>query len=355
MKIVELEPFGNTHSGELVRAFRLEGNHVRAEIITYGAILRVLEIDGTDGRPIDIALGYDTLAAYEQDTKFIGAIVGRCANRIAHGKFILNGTEYVLAQNDGQNHLHGGTHGFFDKVWKPSACMDGLHLTLESPDGEEGYPGNLRVEVIYSLDENDALSIEYHAVSDKDTVCNLTNHAYFNLAGADGGDILSQEIQLFSDYYTPTDAESIPHGAVLPVDGTPMDLHELTPFGAHIDDNFEQLQFAGGYDHNWVVRGNPGELRPAARVICKKTGLGFDIWTTQSGIQLYTSNTLAGAPVGKNGVIYSNRMAFCLETQAFPNAVNCPSFPTPVLRKEAAYHHRTIFALYLLSDMLSLG
>ncbi len=344
MKVFEKGVFGSMPSGEPVRVFRLEGTHLRAEIITYGAILRILETDGKNG-PVDVALGYDSLEDYRRGGKYLGAIVGRCANRIEDGKFTLDGTVYTLVQNDGQNHLHGGLSGFSDRIWTPSICPDGLHLTLESPDGDEGYPGCLRVEVVYAIDENDALSISYQATCDQDTVCNLTNHTYFNLAGAGNGDILSQEVQLLADFYTPTDAESIPHGMVLPVDGTPMDLREPVPVGAHIDDDFEQLKLAGGYDHNWVVRGDPGKLRPAARALCHESGLLLEVWSTQPGVQFYTGNFLAGSPAGKGGKIYPNRAGFCLEMQAFPNAVNCPSFPQPILPKGAVYQQKTLFVL----------
>ncbi len=344
LKIFEKEPFGSTLSGEPVRAFCLEGERLRAEVITYGAALRVLEARDRDGAPVDVALGYDTLKDYREGGKYLGAIVGRCANRIADGRFTLGGTTYKLARNDAPNHLHGGLRGFSDRIWTPSVCTDGLHLTLESPDGEEGYPGNLRVDAIYAIDDQDALTISYRAVSDQDTVCNLTNHTYFNLAGAGSGSVLSQELQLFADFYTPLSADKLPYGAVLPVDGTPMDLREPTPIGAHIDDDFEQLRLAGGYDHNWVVRGIPGELRPAARAVCAQNGLVLEVWSTQPGVQLYTANFLAGGPAGKGGVEHANRSAFCLETQAFPNALSCPSFPQPVLRKGTIYQQKTVFA-----------
>lgn len=345
MKIFEQEPFGCTSSGETVRSFRLEGGRLCAEVIAYGAVLRVLEVRDRDGGPVDVALGYDTVDSYEAGDKYLGAIVGRCANRIGRGRFTLGGVTYPLAQNDGKNHLHGGLRGFSDRVWTPGICTDGLHLTLESPDGEEGYPGNLRADVVYSIgEEDDALTIAYRAVSDQDTICNLTNHTYFNLAGAGSGDVLSQEVQLFSDFYTPLSAEKLPCGAVLPVDGTPMDLRESLPLGARIGNDFEQLRLAGGYDHNWVVRGLPGELRPAARAVCPQNGVALEVWTTQPGIQLYTANFLAGGPAGKGGRAYPDRSAFCLETQAFPNATACPSFPQPVLRKGTIYQQKTVFA-----------
>lgn len=343
MKIFEKESFGCARSGETVRAFCLEGGSLRAEVLTYGATLRTLETRDRESRRVDIALGYDTLHDYEIGDKYLGAVVGRCANRIANGRFTLDGTVYELKQNDGTNHLHGGQRGFSDRVWTPSVRTDGLHLTLESPDGEEGYPGKLNVEVVYAIEEHNALSISYRASCDQNTVCNLTNHTYFNLAGAGHGSILPQEVQLFSDFYTPVDANMLPYGAVEPVEGTPMDFREPQALGARIDGDFVQLRRAGGYDHNWVVRGQPGELRPAARAICKENGVVMEVWTTQPGVQLYTANFLEGGPAGKGGTVYPNRAAFCLETQAFPNAMSCPSFPQPILRKGEVYRHKTVF------------
>lgn len=344
MKIFEKEPFGCALSGEPVRAFCLENGRLRAEVITYGATLRVLEALDRSGEPVDVALGCDALRGYEEGDKYLGAIVGRCSNRIADGQFILNGVRYTLVRNDGPNHLHGGQRGFSGRVWTPSISHNGLRLTLDSPDGEEGYPGNLHAEVLYSIDAEDMLTIDYRAECDQDTICNLTNHTYFNLAGAGNGDVLSQELQLFADLYTPLGPNRLPYGAIMPVEGTPMDLREPQPIGARIDEDFEQLRIAGGYDHNWVVRGRPGELRPAARALCRENGVVLEVWTTQPGVQLYTANFLAGAPAGKGGAIYPNRGAFCLETQAFPNAVSCPSFPQPILRKGSVYHEKTVFS-----------
>ncbi len=346
MKILELEPFGTMPSGEPVRRFRLENGGVGAEVITYGAALRTFATTDREGAPVDIVLGYDTLDDYREGNQYLGAIVGRCANRIAGGSFLLGGTRYTLECNDnGRNHLHGGISGFSRRVWEPSACTDGLHLTLVSPDGDSGYPGTMRTDVIYTIDEEGALIISYRATCDQDTVCSLSNHAYFNLAGAGSGSVLGQELALFSDFYTPTDAYSIPTGAVLPVGGTPMDFRMPKPLGAHIDDDFEQLRQAGGYDHNWVVRGAPGNLRPAARATCEETGIILETWTTELGIQLYTANCLEGTPAGKGGAHYGNRDAFCLEAQAFPNAVNTPSFPQPILRAGSVYQQKTAYVI----------
>ncbi len=219
---------------------------------------------------------------------------------------------------------------------------DLLHLRLTSPDGEEGYPGTLKTEVVYALADG-ALSISYWAQTDADTLCNLTNHTYFNLAGHGSGDVLAQEIRLEAELFTPADEESIPHGEAAPVNGTPMDLREFTPIGAQIDADFAQLRFSGGYDHNWVLRGIPGVLRPAAAARCAESGITLTCETTQPGIQFYAGNFLDGSTAGKDGVRYPRRSGFCLETQAFPNSVNCPEYPQAVLHAGETYRHQTIY------------
>ena len=231
---------------------------------------------------------------------------------------------------------------FRSRLWAAETQADGLHLRLTSPTGEEGYPGTLKVEVVYALTDG-ALTIDYWAQTDEDTLCNLTNHTYFNLAGHDSGDVLGQEIRIDADYFTPADAESIPHGELAPVDGTPMDLREFTPIGAHIDDAFEQLRFAGGYDHNWVLRGIPGKLRPVAAARCAESGITLACETTQPGMQFYAGNFLDGTTNGKNGVRYARRSGFCLETQAFPNSINCPEYPQAILHAGEAYRQKTVY------------
>ena len=342
MKIASEGIFGYTQAGEPVERFALEGDGLRMAVLTYGGVIQSLWVPGRDGQMVDVALGCDTLDAYERQDKFLGALIGRYANRIGLGRFTLNSTPYVLCCNDGRNHLHGGKRGFDKRVWSPEIQADGLHLRLTSPDGEEGYPGTLKVEVVYAL-EHRALRIDYRATSDKDTPCNLTNHTYFNLAGHDSGTVCAQQICLFADRFTPADAESIPHGAYQDVAGTPMDLREWTDIGAHIDDPFDQLQFAGGYDHNWVVRGAPGILRPAAAARCPQTGIQMQVDTTQPGLQFYAGNSLDGTCQGKGGATYPRRSGFCLETQAFPNSVNCPAYPQAVLHAGENYRQVTVY------------
>ena len=325
-------PFGTTRSGEPVELLTLDNGRLSCQILTFGATLRTLSVPDRQGNPRDVVLGYDTLEEYETRDGYLGAIVGRYANRIAGGRFSLNGKEYTLACNNGPNHLHGGIVGFSYRVWTVEELTgDRAVLSLVSPDGEEGYPGGLRVQVTYQL-EDESLILRYRSTCDGDTVCSLTNHAYFNLAGHGTGSVLDQEITLFAQSYTPADETSIPTGVIQPVEGTPMDLRSPTPLGAHINDPFQQLEFGHGYDHNFVVDGPVGTLRPAARAHSPASGLTMEVDTTLPGVQLYTANFLDEGRPGKGGVSYGPRHAFCLETQFFPDSPNHPRFRSGLLR-----------------------
>lgn len=335
-------PFGVTKNGEEVRELTLDNGVLTAKVLTFGGVLRALTVPGKDG-PVDVVLGYDTLAEYEANGGFFGALVGRYANRIAGGKFTLNGREYTLARNDGPNHLHGGNVGWSHRVWTAAeASADRAVLTLDSPDGEEGYPGHVQVKVTYAL-EGDALSIHYEAVTDRDTPCNLTNHSYFNLSGQGSGDVLDQEIRLFCSAYTPADDTSIPLGTVEPVEGTPMDLRDFTPIGAHINEPFQQLEWGRGYDHNFVVDGQPGVMRPAAMARSRAAGVVMEVETDSPGVQFYTANFVEDGRKGKGGAVYGFRHGFCLETQHFPDTPNQPAFPSATLRAGARYSQTTRF------------
>lgn len=336
-------PFGALPGGAPVEQYTLSGGGLECDILTYGGILRSLRVPGRDGQTVDVLLGFDTLESYLAKSKFMGALVGRYANRIAGAAFDLNGVHYPLAANSRTNHIHGGRVGFDKQIWTVETAEDNaLTLSLVSPDGQEGYPGTLKVQVTYRL-ENGGLTLEYRAKSDRDTLCNLTNHAYFNLSGHASGPVLDQEIQMMSDAYTPIDAASIPTGALSAVDGSPMDLRSPVPIGAHIDDDDEQLRLAGGYDHNWVVRGQPGTLRPAAVAYSPGTGVAMETLTTQPGVQFYAGNTLDGCPAGKGGARYANRCGFCLETQAYPDSPHHPDFPSAVLRAGEEYRQTTVY------------
>ena len=336
-------PFGIAPGGEPVFLIKLNNDIISCEIITFGAAIRSLIVPDRNGNPTAVVLGYDTLKEYTSRGGYLGATIGRYANRIAKGRFQLNGRTYTLATNNGKHHLHGGLQGFSHRVWNIDNCdAHSVTLTLSSPDGEEGYPGNLEVAVQFKL-EGCALAICYRAKSDQDTLCNLSNHSYFNLSGHSSGSVLEQNIQIFANHYTPSDAGSIPLGTLEPVENTPMDLRQPTPIGAHIHDSFRQLRYARGYDHNYVIDGTAGILRPAAQVYSPATGISMQAETTLPGMHFYTANFIGRGCRGKDGCTYRPHHAFCLETQFFPDAPNQPTFPSAVLKAGENYDHCTVF------------
>lgn len=336
-------PFGTTPQGRQVDLLTLDNGQISCRILTLGATLQALEVPDGQGRKADVVLGYDTLTEYLENDGYLGAVVGRYANRIAGGRFSLNGRDYTLAVNNGPNHLHGGLVGYSHRVWQVAELTDTQAvLTLDSPDGEEGYPGHVQVQVTYAL-SGTSLTIHYQAVTDADTPCNLTNHAYFNLSGHDSGNAMDQELQLRAASYTPTDETSIPLGTVEPVEGTPMDFRALTPLGARIDAPFRQLQLGNGYDHNYAVQGEAGTLRPCATALSRRSGIVMEVETTSPGVQLYTANFVPQGRKGKGGCAYGPRHAFCLETQFFPDSPNQPAFPDALLRPGKPFDHTTRF------------
>lgn len=332
--------FGKTRDGAQVSIYTLTNkNGVEARITNYGGILVSLKTPDHNGKMDDVVLGFDSLGDYlVQPSPFFGALVGRYANRIGHARFTLDGVEYKVPKNNGENSLHGGTRGFDKAVWTPRELPDGgLELTYLSKDGEEGYPGNLQTTVTYHLTDANEVRIDYKATTDKTTVVNLTNHSYFNLKG--GGDILSHVLTLNADRFTPVDAGLIPTGELRSVAGTPFDFRKPTSIGSRIDQNDEQLKLGGGYDHNWVL--NPGGV--AVRVEEPSTGRVLVMTTTQPGVQFYTANFLDGTIKGKGGKLYGRRNGFCLETQHFPDSPNKPKFPSTVLKPGAEFHSTTVF------------
>lgn len=336
--------FGRTPSGEPVERLVLDNGGLRCEIITFGAALRTLEVPDAFGGRVDVVLGYDGLDSYRTLDGYLGAVVGRYANRIAGGRFRLDGQEYTLAVNSGPNHLHGGMVGFSHRIWQVERLgADWAVLSLFSPNGEEGYPGDLEVRVTYRLD-GPALELRYEARAGRDTPCNLTNHSYFNLSGQGAGPVLDQQICIHAGCYTPTDAAGIPLGGLEQVEGTPMDLRRPISIGQHIDDGFAQLRQAGGYDHNYAVDGQPGTLRPAAWAYSPRTGVGMEASTTLPGVQFYTANFLETGRRGKGGAVYGPRHAFCLETQFYPDSPNRPDFPCCILRAGERYEQVTRYA-----------
>lgn len=336
-------------SGWRIRQFgnaecvRLENGGLSCEILTYGGALRCLNVPGRNGRSVDVVLGFDSLEDYMEQTGFLGALIGRFGNRIGNAEFKLDGKRYELFKNDGANHLHGGRRGFDKRIWKIEARDDTkLALSLVSEDGEEGYPGRLEVYVLYELKE-DALEISYRAFSDADTLCNLTNHAYFNLSGHDSGTVEKQLIKINASHYTPTDAGLIPTGEIADVTGTPMDLREPVVIGERADLDFEALRFGGGFDHNYAIDGADGTLRLAAVAESRETGIVLETWTTLPGVQFYSGNGMAGLPKGKNGAPYDRRWGFCLETQVYPDAPHHANFPSALLKKGAEYRTKTVY------------
>lgn len=373
MAIIRKEAFGKLSDGREAELYTLRNTKgTEAKITTYGARLVGWRIMGRDAKFVDVVLGYADAAAYEKDDTSMGGVVGRHANRIADGKVTIDGKEYQLDRNTGskmQNHIHGGFQGFHDRLWTAEETYEGVRLTYHAQDGEGGYPGNMTVSVLYSLSNDNELSIRYEAVSDADTICNLTNHTYFNLDGYDAGPVLDQKIQIFADSYTWADAESLPDGRILPVEGTPMDLREPVRIGEHIDDDFDELVMGRGYDHNWVLRGDlpDAELKPgmfgfdphcpidylqdglkkAAYAESDRSGITLACYTTQPGLQFYTGNFLCGGIPGKNGVEFQRRTGFCLETQYYPNSLAHPEFPQPILKKGETWKAQTVYVLAL--------
>ena len=342
------ESFGKTAEGQDVDIYTLKNSRgAEAKITNYGGIVTSLKVPDRNGKFADIVLGFDNLDAYLKGHPYFGALIGRYGNRIAKGRFTLDGVEYKLAVNNGENHLHGGIKGFDKVVWKakPLKVPGGaaLELTYLSKDGEEGYPGNLSVKVVYTLTPANELKIDYTATTDKATVINLTHHSYFNLAGQGNGDILNHQLLISASRFTPTDAGSIPTGQLRAVRGTPFDFTRTTAIGARINQDEEQLKFGKGYDHNFVLNGRMGVMRRAARVSDPSTGRVMEVWTTEPGIQFYTGNFLDGTLTGKDGKVYQQRFGFCLETQHYPDSPNRPNFPTTVLRKGGRYHTTTIY------------
>jgi aldose 1-epimerase len=338
-------PFGAAPDGQAVAAYTMTnaaGVQVRA--IAYGAIITSLEVPDRSGKRADVVLGFDTLAGYLKDPPYFGAVVGRYGNRIAKGQFTLGGRTFKLATNDGPNHLHGGVRGFDKVIWAAAPVENasgvGVAFTRTSPDGEEGYPGNLKVTVTYTLTDRNELAIDYHAVTDQATPVNLTQHSYFNLAGE--GDVLGHELMLNADRYTPVDDTLIPTGELAPVQGTPFDFRTPAAIGARINADDQQLRRGRGYDHNWVLNRTGQGLQRAARVVEPKSGRTLEIATTEPGIQFYSGNFLNGTITGKGGRVYALRNGFCLETQHFPDSPNHPSFPSTILKPGEAYSSRTV-------------
>lgn len=348
---LETAVYGKLNDGREAKIFTLtNAKGMTARVTEYGAILVSLAVPDRQGVPADITLGYDTLAGWLTNTSYFGASVGRFGNRIAHGRFTLDGKDYTLATNDHPGdipcHLHGGLKGFDKVLWQGTPVRKegarGVAFTYTSKDGEEGYPGTLQAKVTYWLTDANELVWEADATTDKPTVVNLVHHTYWNLSGDPAKSILDEQLMLASDNYLPTDKGLIPTGAKVPVAGTPMDFRTPMSIGARVDADFEALRFGGGYDHCWVLREGQG-MRLAARVKDPASGRVMEVLTDQPGVQFYCGNFLDGTVTGKKGAKYQRRSGLCLETEGFPDAPNHPDFPSAVLRPGQAYHHTMIF------------
>ena len=341
------QPFG-TQDGRPITLYTLTNSHgLEVRTMNYGAIILSLRVPDRKGQMADIVLGHDTLGGYIPNPPYIGALVGRYANRIANGTFTLEGKTYTLPKNDGPNTLHGGIKRTFDKVvWDGEAKKGGtpgVTFTYLSKDGEEGFPGNVKVKVTYTLNDENELVLAYEATTDRATAINLSQHSYFNLAGEGTSEILNHEIMLNADRFTPVDKNLIPTGELRPVKGTPLDFTMAMKIGARIDDNYDQLVLGHGYDHNFVINRQGDGMVLAARVYEPSSGRVLEVSTTQPGVQFYTGNFLDGTVTGKQGHVYQRRYGFCLETQHFPDSPNHPEFPSTILRPGETFQSKTIF------------
>jgi aldose 1-epimerase len=339
--------FGKLPDGKPAELYTLKDADLEVKLTNYGARIVAIDCKDRNGNMGDVALGYNSVEGYTHEADvhgktYFGAVVGRYGNRIRDGKFSIDGHEYQVPKNEPTDALHGGPHGFDEKLWTAKELPNGVEFTLVSPDGDMGFPGTLTAHVRYTL-VGDSLHINYSATTDKPTVVNLTNHTYFNLSGEGSGDILGEVLQLNADKYTPVDKGLIPVGGAQPVEGTPFDFRKPTPIGERINSDNEQLKIAGGYDHNWVLNGPNGQMKLAAKVYDPKSGRELTVTTTQPGVQFYAGNFLNGRFTGKSGKKYEKRSGFCLETQHYPDSPNQPQFPSTELKPGETMHSETVF------------
>ncbi|MCX7841574.1 MAG: galactose mutarotase [Clostridia bacterium] len=348
---IEKKLYGRTNEGKEVFLFTLKNSGGAAvEITNFGGIIVSILVPDKKGRFDDVSLGYDSLEPYMEPGPYFGAIIGRYANRIENSEFEINGITYHLAANDGKNHLHGGLKGFDKVIWHPQIVQSSegecLELTYKSADGEENYPGNLDVKVIYTLTEDNAIKIEYFAETDKDTVVNLTNHAYFNLSGHASGDILKHKLKICADFFTAVSPEGLPTGEIREVKGTVMDFTDFKEIGPGLASGDEQIIFGQGYDHNWVLNGEKNTLKKAAELFDPESERRMEVYTTKPGIQFYSGNFLNVTEHVKDGAVYCKRAGLCLETQYFPNSLKHKHFPSPILKAGEKYRHTTIYKFF---------
>lgn len=347
MEKLQIQKFGITKDGSKPYLYKMKNDAgMEVQVSDFGATLVNVTVLDQDKNPVEVVLGYEDAAGYENGTAAIGAIVGRNANRIGGACVTINGIDYKLAENDGKNNLHSGPDVYQKRMWRVVENGDD-HVTflLHSPDGDQGYPGALDMKVTYTLDEENGLTIHYEAVPDQDTVINMTNHSYFNLNGHKSGSVLHHRMQLLSDAFTPADAQSIPTGEVCSVDGTPMDFRSTKELGAEIDAAYEPLILGNGYDHNWVLK-NEGIFDKVAEVTGDESGIVMEVWTDRPGVQVYTANFLENE-AGRNGAVYQKRDAVCLETQNYPDAVHQKNFPEAICKKGETYDTKTAYRFHI--------
>lgn len=347
------EIWGTTAAGEEVSLYTLENeNGVSASFTDLGGTWVSMNVPDKDGKMVDVVLGYDSVAAYEKNPPHFGAPIGRNANRIAGAKFTLNGREYKLAANDGPNNLHSAPDLYHKRVWETTVEETDLgtriSFSLSSPDGDQGYPGNADITVSYTLTPDNSLALSYHMVSDADTVANFTNHSYFNLNGHDSGIATDQKVWIDADTFTMADAVSIPTGEIVPIAGTPMDFTVMKEIGRDISEDYEALVLGKGYDHNWILNHAPGEVSLCAAAESEKSKIRMEVYTDLPGIQFYTGNFLTDELPGKGGAVYNWRHGYCFETQYYPNSINMPQFPSPVLKAGEEYNTTTIYKFTVL-------
>lgn len=348
---VRIEDFGTTRDGFQAKLFILEnGNGTIVKVSDFGAVIVSIMTKDRHGELADIVLGYPNVTGYESNAPGFGACIGRCANRIGNAEFKLNDITYLLEKNSGKNNLHSGKNGYQRRPWEAeqedSPLGASVSFSLRSPDGDQGFPGNLDITVTYTLTEEDSLILSYKAVSDADTIVNMTNHSYFNLSGHGSGDVLEQKVWIDSDFYTEADEESIPTGRILPVAGTPMDFNQLKAIGRDIDSDYRAVVLGKGFDHNWVLK-TEDEVKLVARMEDERSGRGLEVYTDLPGMQFYTGNFLRGTETGKDGAVYERRAGACFETQYFPDSVHHENFPSPVLQAYKEYNNQTIFHFYV--------
>ena len=345
---VSAETFLKGHENEGISLHTISnGKGMEAQITNFGAIVVTLTVPDKNGKLDDVVLGYDNISGYFDNAPYFGAVIGRHANRIEGASFELNGVLYNLEKNEKENHLHGGSKGFHKVVWKVDDGFkegsNSITLSYRSVDGEQNYPGNLDVKVTYSITDDNSLEIEYFAISDKDTVVNLTNHTYFNLSGKEKNDILDHELKIYADNFTPIDQYCIPTGEIRDVHGTPLDFTEMKPIRSDIFSDDIQIVYGNGFDHNWVLNSKGDSSQKAAEVYDSLSGRKMEVYTTKPGMQFYSGNAIKSSHIGKYGVQYKQRSGFCLETQFFPNAMKHKHFPSPILIAGKEYRHKTIY------------